>query len=54
MIQRLEELRQNALRELDAIKDLSNLEQWRVRYLGRKSDLTGMLRGLAELPIEVT
>ena len=52
MIQRLEELRQNALRELDAIKDLPNLEQWRVRYLGRKSDLTGMLRGLAELPIE--
>ena len=52
MIQRLEELRQNALRELDAIKDLSNLEQWRVRYLGRKSDLTGILRGLAELPIE--
>lgn len=52
MIQRLEELKQNALRELDAIKDLPNLELWRVRYLGRKSELTGMLRGLAELPIE--
>jgi phenylalanyl-tRNA synthetase alpha chain len=52
MIQRLEELRQNALRELDAVKDLPSLEQWRVRYLGRKSELTGVLRGLAEMPIE--
>ncbi|MDD5190627.1 MAG: phenylalanine--tRNA ligase subunit alpha [Dehalococcoidales bacterium] len=52
MIQRLEELKQNALRELEAIKDLPNLESWRVHYLGRKSDLTGMLRGLAELPLE--
>jgi len=52
MIQRLEELKQNALRELDAIKDPQLLEQWRVRYLGRKSDLTNILRGLAELPIE--
>jgi phenylalanyl-tRNA synthetase alpha chain len=51
MIQRLEELKQNALRELDAIKELPALEQWRIRYLGRKSELTGMLRGLAELPI---
>jgi len=52
MIQRLSELKQTALRELEAIKDLPNLESWRVRYLGRKSELTNMLRGLAELPIE--
>jgi phenylalanyl-tRNA synthetase alpha chain len=52
MIQRLEELKQNAIRELDAIKELPALEQWRIRYLGRKSELTSMLRGLAELPIE--
>ena len=52
MIQRLSELKQTALRELDAVNDLSNLESWRVRYLGRKSELTNMLRGLAELPIE--
>ena len=52
MIQRLDELKQTALRELEAIKDLPNLESWRVRYLGRKSELTNMLRGLAELPIE--
>ena len=52
MLQRLNELKQNALRELEAINDLPNLESWRVRYLGRKSELTNMLRGLAELPIE--
>jgi phenylalanyl-tRNA synthetase alpha chain len=52
MIQRLSELKQTALLELDAVKDPSNLESWRVRYLGRKSELTNMLRGLAELPIE--
>ena len=52
MIQRLSELKQTALRELEAVNDLPNLESWRVRYLGRKSELTNMLRGLAELPIE--
>jgi phenylalanyl-tRNA synthetase alpha chain len=52
MIQRLDELKQTALRELEAVKDLPNLESWRVRYLGRKSELTNMLRSLAELPIE--
>jgi phenylalanyl-tRNA synthetase alpha chain len=52
MIQRLEELKQNAISELNAVNDISALEQWRVRYLGRKSELTGLLRGLAEIPIE--
>jgi phenylalanyl-tRNA synthetase alpha chain len=52
MLQRLNELKQTAIRELEAINDFPNLESWRVRYLGRKSELTGMLRGLAELPIE--
>jgi len=52
MIQRLEELKQNAGKELAEVKDAAGVEAWRVRYLGRKSALTGMLRGLAELPIE--
>jgi phenylalanyl-tRNA synthetase alpha chain len=52
MLQRLEDLKQTALRELETVKDPSNLESWRVRYLGRKSELTDMLRGLAALPIE--
>ena len=52
MLDRIEELKTGAQQELDAIKDDRELEAWRVKYLGRKSDLTGILRGLAQLPIE--
>lgn len=52
MIERIEEIKNNALRELDAASESQDLEQWRVRYLGRKSELTNVLRGLANLPIE--
>jgi len=48
----IEELKQNALRELEAVTSLKELESWRVRYLGRKGELTMILRGLAELPPE--
>ena len=52
MSPKIEELKQNALRELEAVTSLKELESWRVRYLGRKGELTMILRGLAELPPE--
>jgi phenylalanyl-tRNA synthetase alpha chain len=52
MINKLEELRAKALKELDSIKDPKSLEAWRISYLGRKSELTQLLRGLASLPVE--
>ncbi len=52
MINQLEELISNALRELETISQARDLESWRVRYLGKKSQLTGILRGLAELPLK--
>ncbi len=52
MSPKIEELKQNALRELEAVVGLKELESWRVRYLGRKGELTMILRGLAELPPE--
>ena len=52
MLDRIEEIRNAALKDLDSIKDAGELEVWRVKYLGRKSDLTGILRGLAQLTIE--
>jgi phenylalanyl-tRNA synthetase alpha chain len=52
MLKQLEELEAKALQELAAIGDTGGLESWRVRYLGRKSELTGILRGLAALPLE--
>ena len=52
MIDRLGELREQALGELESIDNLSDLEAWRVRHLGRKSALTQVLRGLAGLSLE--
>jgi phenylalanyl-tRNA synthetase alpha chain len=52
MSQQVEELKQKALAELKGIDNIKDLEAWRVRYLGKKSPLTGILRGLAALSIE--
>jgi phenylalanyl-tRNA synthetase alpha chain len=52
MLKQLEELKSSALKELEAIGQTKELEFWRVRYLGKKSQLTAVLRGLAQLPIE--
>ena len=52
MISELEELIANALRELEVITRDKELEDWRVRYLGKKSQLTTILRGLTGLPME--
>lgn len=52
MINELEELIANALRELEAITQDKELEAWRVCYLGKKSQLTNILRGLTGLPME--
>ncbi len=48
----LEELKSNALHELEGIGNIEDLESWRVRYLGKKSELTKILRSLATLPLE--
>jgi len=52
MISELEELLANVLMELEAVTRDKELEAWRVRYLGKKSQLTTILRGLAKLPME--
>jgi phenylalanyl-tRNA synthetase alpha chain len=52
MISELEQLLSSALMELETITRDKDLESWRVRYLGRKSQLTTALRGLAGLPVE--
>ncbi len=52
MISELEQLISSALMELETITKDEELEAWRVRYLGRKSQITTALRGLAKLPVE--
>lgn len=43
-------LKENAFKELEAVTASKELETWRVRYLGRRSELNLTLRSLASLP----
>lgn len=49
MIERLDALEAEAARALHAARDEAALEEARVRHLGRKSELTQILRGLKDL-----
>jgi phenylalanyl-tRNA synthetase alpha chain len=52
MIERIEQLRAQAEAEISRADSSAELEQLRVRYLGRKAELPQLLRGVAELPPE--
>jgi phenylalanyl-tRNA synthetase alpha chain len=52
MLNQLDQIRQRAQEELENTGSPADLEAWRVRYLGKKSELTQVLRGLAALSIE--
>ncbi len=51
-IERIAALREEAEAAIEAASDEAALEEARVRFLGRKSELTTILRGIAELPAE--
>jgi phenylalanyl-tRNA synthetase alpha chain len=50
MLDRIAEIRTEAEAAISAAADPDALEELRVRYLGRRSELTGILRGIADLP----
>jgi len=52
MLQQLEEILANALKQLEGTDNSKDLESWRVQYLGKKSPLTLILRGLSTLPLD--
>jgi phenylalanyl-tRNA synthetase alpha chain len=52
MVEQIDDLLRRALADLDNIADLKELENWRVRYIGRKSDLVQILRSISALPVE--
>ena len=52
MLERIEEIRAEAGAAIGAAGSTAELEELRVRYLGRKAELTTILRGIAELPAE--
>ena len=51
MLNQLGELKGNALAELEVISDAKKLELWRIHWLGKKSELSKLLRGLATLSV---
>jgi len=51
-MQDLEQMISEAEAAIDAASSLSDLDQLRVRYLGKKGELTDLLKGLGKLPAE--
>jgi phenylalanyl-tRNA synthetase alpha chain len=52
VLERIEEIRAEASAAIEGAGSSAELEELRVRYLGRKAELTSILRGIAELPPE--
>ncbi len=52
MLERIEKITSEAVTAIEAAKGTAALEELRVRYLGRKAELTTILRGIADLPQE--
>jgi phenylalanyl-tRNA synthetase alpha chain len=52
MLERIEKIESEATAAIEAAAGTAELEELRVRYLGRKAELTMILRGIAELPQE--
>ncbi len=52
MKQQLEQIRQSAEESLKTIDSIAGLEEIRVKYLGKKGELTSVLRGMGQLSAE--
>jgi phenylalanyl-tRNA synthetase alpha chain len=52
MLERIEKIEADATAAIEAAAGTAELEELRVGYLGRKAELTAILRGIAELPAE--
>ena len=49
MKERIQEIREKMLQEMDGVKDRQSLEDIRVRMLGKKGELTALLRSMGQL-----
>lgn len=52
MKEKIASIKENALEEIKAAKDLKELNEQRVKYLGKKGELTAVLRGMGALSAE--
>ena len=50
MTERIEQIGAEGLAAIEAATSTQELEEARIRYLGRKAELPNLLRGVAELP----
>ena len=52
MKEQLEQIKKIALEQLSQVTDKAELENIRVKYLGKKGELTAILRGMGKLSAE--
>lgn len=52
MKEKIQKIRQNSVNEISNAKDLQNLNELKVKYLGKKGELTAVLRGMGALSSE--
>ena len=52
MKEQIEQIKVNALKEIEQAKDLKELNEANVKYLGKKGELTAVLRGMGALSTE--
>lgn len=48
----LEEIKSQAKKEIEAVREIKDLENWRIKYLGRKSDLSLFFDNLTKIPLD--
>ena len=52
MLEKIEQIREEAQESLTALSTMDELEAWRLRYLGKKGVVTLALRSIGDLPRE--
>ena len=52
MKEQIEQIKQTSIKQIEEAKDLKELNDLRVKYLGKKGELTAVLRGLGSLSPE--
>ena len=52
MKERLEQIKAEAIRQIEASEKLERLNEIRVNYLGKKGELTAVLKGMKDVAAE--
>ena len=52
MKEKIEEIKKKSMEQIQKIQDLKGLEELKIKVLGKKGELTAVLRGMKELAAE--